>query len=65
MLPSDARLPELYSRLRTILGYNTGEFTLKQTGPLIRVSTPDLAEAAPLAIIEAKSTATIEDLITA
>jgi hypothetical protein len=61
---SDARLPELYSRLRTILGYNTGEFTLKQTGPLIRVSTPDLAEAAPLAIIEAKSTATIEDLIT-
>ena len=27
-------------RLRTMLGYNTGEYTLKQTGPVIRVIDP-------------------------
>lgn len=60
---ADARLPELYSKLRTILGYHTGEFTLKQVGPVLRVSTPDLNEAAPLVIVEARAAATVEDLI--
>ena len=60
---ADAQLPDLYARLRTALGYNTGEYTLKQVGPLIRVTTPDLNEAAPLVIVEARAAATVEDLI--
>jgi hypothetical protein len=61
---SDDTLPELYAKLRTVLGYETGEYTLKQDGPVIRVSTPDLSEAAPLVIVEARAAETIEDLIT-
>jgi hypothetical protein len=60
---ADAQLPDLYARLRTVLGYNTGEYTLKQVGPVIRVMTPDLNEAAPLVIVEARAAATVEDLI--
>ena len=52
---ADAKLPDLYARLRTVLGYNTGEYTLKQVGPVIRVTTPDLNEAAPLVIVEARA----------
>src|ERR1700735_823601 len=59
----DTKLPDLYSRLRTVLGYNTGEYTLKQLGPVIRVTTPDLNEAAPLVIVEAHAADTVEDLI--
>jgi hypothetical protein len=61
---SDDTLPELYAKLRTVLGYETGEYTLKQDGPVIRVATPDLSEAAPLVIVEARAAETIEDLIT-
>ena len=60
---ADAKLPDLYERLRRILGYNTGEYTLKQAGPVIRVTTPDLNETPPLVIVEARATATVEDLI--
>ena len=60
---ADAKLPDLYARLRTVLGYNTGEYTLKQVGPVIRVTTPDLNEAAPLVIVEARAADTVEDLI--
>lgn len=60
---ADARLPQLYTHLRTVLGYHTGEYTLKQVGPVIRVTTPDLNEAAPLVIVEAHAAATVEDLI--
>jgi Eco57I restriction-modification methylase len=60
---ADAKLPDLYARLRTIFGYNTGEYTLKQVGPVIRVTTPDLNEAAPLVIAEARAADTVEDLI--
>jgi hypothetical protein len=59
----DAKLPDLYERLRRVLGYNTGEYTLKQAGPVIRVTTPDLNEAAPLVIAEARAADTVEDLI--
>ena len=48
-------LPELYADLREILGYHTGEYSLKTDGPVVHVSAPDIAAAAPLAIIEAKS----------
>jgi Eco57I restriction-modification methylase len=63
--PDDAnvKLSDLYARLRTVLGYHTGEYTLKQDGPVIRVTTPDLTEAAPLVIAEARAAATVEDLI--
>ena len=60
---ADAKLPDLYARLRTVLGYHTGEYTLKHVGPVIRVTTPDLSEAAPLVIVEARAAATVEDLI--
>ena len=60
---ADAKVPDLYARLRTVLGYNTGEYTLKQVGPVIRITTPDLNEAAPLVIVEARATDTVEDLI--
>ena len=60
---ADAKLPDLYERLRRVLGYNTGEYTLKQAGPVIRVTTPDLNEAPPLVIVEARADATVEDLI--
>ena len=59
---ADAKLPDLYERLRRVLGYNTGEYTLKQAGPVIRVTTPDLNETAPLVIVEARATDTVEDL---
>jgi hypothetical protein len=60
---ADAKLPGLYARLRTVLGYHTGEYTLKQVGPVIRVKTPDLNEAAPLVIVEARAAGCVEDLI--
>jgi hypothetical protein len=60
---ADAKLPDLYARLRMVLGYHTGEYTLKQAGPVIRVTTPDLNEAPPLVIIEARAADTVEDLI--
>src|ERR1700733_7179735 len=34
---ADDTLPELYARLRTVLGYDSGEYVLKQDGPVIRV----------------------------
>jgi hypothetical protein len=60
---SDESLPELYADLRQVLGYDSGEYTLKQEGPVIQVTTPDLSESAPLVIIEAKAAETVEDLI--
>jgi hypothetical protein len=60
---SDESLPELYADLRRVLSYDSGEYTLKQEGPVIQVTTPDLSESAPLVIIEAKAAETVEDLI--
>jgi hypothetical protein len=60
---SDETLPELYAELRQVLGYDSGEYALKHDGPVIRVTTPDLSESAPLVIVEAKAAETIEDLI--
>jgi hypothetical protein len=60
---ADDTLPELYARVREVLGYDSGEYTLKQEGPVIRVTTPDLSENAPLIIVEARAAETIEDLI--
>ena len=60
---TDDSLPELYHELRQVLGYDGGEYILKQAGPVIGVGTPDLSENAPLVIVEARAAETIEDLI--
>ena len=59
----DGTLPELYADLRQVLGYHSGEYSLKTDGPVIHVSAPDISANAPLAIIEAKPAETVEDLI--
>jgi hypothetical protein len=60
---ADDSLPELYDDLRGVLGYDTGEYILKRTGPVIGVMTPGLDESAPLVIVEARASETVEDLI--
>jgi hypothetical protein len=60
---ADDSLPELYHELRGMLGYGSGEYILKRTGPVIGVMTPGLDESAPLVIVEARAAETIEDLI--
>jgi len=59
---ADDSLPELYHDLRGVLGYDSGEYILKRTGPVIGVMTPGLDESAPLVIIEARAAETVEDL---
>ena len=60
---ADDSLPELYHDLRGVLGYDSGEYILKRTGPVIGVMTPGLDESAPLVIVEARAAETVEDLI--
>ena len=60
---ADDSLPELYHDLRGVLGYDTGEYILKRTGPVTAVMTPGLDESAPLVIVEARTAETVEDLI--
>jgi hypothetical protein len=60
---TDDTLPGLYRDLREILGYESGEYLLKQEGPVIGVGTPDLAETPPLIIVEGRPPATVEDVI--
>ena len=59
----DDSLLELYAELRQVLGYETGEYVLKRTGPVLGVATPEISEGAPLVIVEARAVETIEDLI--
>ena len=59
---ADESLPELYHDLRGVLGYDSGEYILKRTGPVIGVMTPGLDESAPLVLVEARATETVEDL---
>jgi hypothetical protein len=60
---ADDSLPELYHDLRGVLGYDSGEYILKRTGPVIGVMTPGLDGSAPLVIVEARAAETVEDLI--
>src|SRR5215472_705499 len=57
------RLPDLYSDLRQILGFETGEYSLKTDGPVIHVAAPDITAAVPLVIVAATATETVEDLL--
>jgi hypothetical protein len=59
----DDDLPELYAELRRVLGYETGEYVMKRTGPVLGVVTPEITEGAPLVIVEAQAVETVEDLI--
>ncbi|WP_369068360.1 DNA methyltransferase [Kineococcus terrestris] len=60
---ADAGLPEVYARLRQVLGYDgTGLHTIR-TGPVLHVSAPGMAEGAPLVIIEGRATTTVEALL--
>ena len=56
-------LPGLYATLRDVLGYETGEYSLKTDGPVIRVAAPGITAGAPLAIIEASAVDAVEDLL--
>ena len=59
----DDSLPELYAELRQVLGYESGEYVLKRTGPVLGVVTPEISEGTPLVIVEAGAVEAIEDLI--
>jgi hypothetical protein len=56
-------LPELYAELREILGYHSGEYSLKTDGPVVQVSAPEITVGAPLALIEAKAVEAVEELL--
>ncbi|MGV8965353.1 MAG: class I SAM-dependent DNA methyltransferase [Cellulomonas sp.] len=51
-------LPDVYARLRTVLGYDSVGLHTVRTGPVLRVSAPGMATGSPLAIIEAVATST-------
>lgn len=56
-------LHALSTHLRTVLGYVQGVFHLDGTGPVRRVAIHGLEDAAPLALIDAKPVAQLEDLL--
>lgn len=57
-------LQALSTQLWSVLGYVQGVFHLGETGPVRRVAIHGLEDAAPLALIDAKPVAQIEDLLT-
>jgi len=57
------RVSQLYSRLVRILGYATSGSTLTRVGPLLKVTTPGIASAARLVLIEAKPVENVEELL--
>ncbi len=59
----DDGLPQLYSELRQVLGYDSGEYALTRRGSVLGVGIPDLRDGAPLVLVEARAAETIEDLI--
>jgi hypothetical protein len=56
-------LAELYARLRTVLGYDGLGLHTERTGPVLRVSAPGMTEGAPLVIVEARATGSVEGLL--
>ncbi|TFH98368.1 Eco57I restriction-modification methylase domain-containing protein [Micrococcus lylae] len=55
--------PNLAEHLLRVLGYRTGEFTLAQDGPLLRVSSTGIEGPAPLAIVQARPAESVEDAV--
>ncbi|PZE61273.1 class I SAM-dependent DNA methyltransferase [Curtobacterium sp. MCPF17_001] len=56
-------LNALSTQLRSVLGYVQGVFHLDETGPVRHVAIHGLEDAAPLALIDAKPVAQLEDLL--
>jgi hypothetical protein len=56
-------LGELYATVRSVLGYDGIGLHTERNGPVLRVSAPGMTEEAPLAIIEAAATGSIEGLL--
>lgn len=54
---------DLAEHLLRVLGYRTGEFTLAQDGPLLRVSSTGIEGPAPLAIVQARPAESVEDAV--
>ncbi|WP_168582611.1 Eco57I restriction-modification methylase domain-containing protein [Gephyromycinifex aptenodytis] len=54
---------EIDDLLLGVLGYRTGEFTLRDDGPLTFVAPPGTPDAPSLVIVRARPVATIDDLI--
>jgi len=56
-------LTELYARLRTVLGFDGLGLHTERTGPVLRVSAPGMTDGAPLVIVEARATGSVEGLL--
>lgn len=57
------RTVKVNDELVSVLGFHTGEYVLDHEGPLTWVSTQGLSGAAPLAIVSAAATQTVDDLV--
>ena len=53
----------LYGELRKVLGFDSAEYRLAETGPVISVSAPGITAGSPLTLIAAQPADAIEDLI--
>lgn len=60
---SDTTAADLYALLREIFGYETGEFSLIERGPVTLVRPHADEGAAPAALLTAKPVETVEDLL--
>lgn len=54
---------ELDDLLLDVLGYRTGEYALRDEGPITWVALPSIPENPPLAIVRARPQATVEDVV--
>ena len=59
----DSDLHGIYAELRDILGYGPGEYRLTTHGPVTEVADPDIAQGAPLVLIEGRAVPAVEDLL--
>ncbi len=59
--PDSTDLAGLYERVQTVLGYRTGEFTVRTAGPVQFFATPGVA-AEPFALVSARPIATIDEI---
>ena len=55
-------LGETYAELRRVLGYQTGEFLTRTSGPISWFNTAGVTADAPLAVVEARPAAAVEDV---
>lgn len=54
---------ELDDLLLDVLGYRTGEYALRDEGPITWIAPPSIPENPPLAIVRARPQATVDDLV--